>query len=218
MLVTDEGEDYPYLVSQVEATFSENQADELLSYLETLPGTTAWKKPAYKPIKGHAGPGAMAKYFLGKKVACTGWGVGGGVWSEYVVKSVKGGVLALNKSLSLEQGAMSIINPITASAFIDIAKKGGHKAILLTAAASSLGKMVNNLGRSEGIQIINIVRRDQQVDLLKAKSADIVLNSNEAGFEQQTAALTVSFAKRKSVKCQSYSPSAKFHALMTRRD
>lgn len=132
-----------------------------------------------------AGPGAIASYFLGKKVACTGWGTGGGVWSEYVAKSVKGGVLPLNKSLSLEQGAMSFINPLTASAFLDISKKEGHKSILLTAAASSLGKMVNRLGRKEGIQVVNVVRRDAQVDLLQAQGADIVLNSNEAGFEQQ---------------------------------
>ncbi len=72
-----------------------------------------------------AGAGVMASYFLGKKVACAGWGTGGGVWSEYVVKSVKGGVLPLQKSLSLEQGAMSIINPLTASAFIDISIRGG---------------------------------------------------------------------------------------------
>jgi NADPH:quinone reductase-like Zn-dependent oxidoreductase len=132
-----------------------------------------------------AGPGVMASYFLGKKVACSGWGTGGGVWSEYIVKSVKGGVLPLNKSLSLEQGAMSLINPLTASAFVDISKKAGHKAILLTAAASSLGQMVNRLGRNEGIQIVNVVRRDAQVDLLKAQGAKIVLNSSEAGFEQQ---------------------------------
>ena len=131
------------------------------------------------------GPGMMASYFNGKRVACAGWGTGGGVWSEYVVKSVKGGVLPLNKSVSLEQGARSIINPQTASAFIAIAKKGGHKAIALTAAASSLGQMVNKLGRSEGVQIINVVRREAQVGLLKAQGAEIVLNSSEAGFEQE---------------------------------
>ena len=161
------------------------------SDLATLKGHYGFKDPTPIVPGGEgagevvaAGPGVMANYFLGKKVACAGWGVGGGVWSEYVVKSVKGGILPLNKSLSLKQGAMSMINPITASAFIDISKKGGHKAIVLTAAASSLGKMVNNLGRNEGIQIINIVRREQQVDLLKAQGADIVLNSNAAGFEQ----------------------------------
>ena len=132
-----------------------------------------------------AGPGVMASYFNGKRVACAGWGKGGGVWSEYVVKSIKGGVLPLNKSLRLEQGAMSIINPLTASAFIAIAKEGGHGSIAMTAAASSLGQKVNRLGRNEGIKIVNIVRRNAQVELLKAQGADIVLNSTDERFEQQ---------------------------------
>ena len=52
-------EDYPYLISQVEETFNERQADQLVAYLEALEGITAWKEPAYKPIKGHAGAGAI---------------------------------------------------------------------------------------------------------------------------------------------------------------
>ncbi len=162
------------------------------SDLATLVGYYGFKNPTPLVPGGEgsgevvsAGPGLMSRYFLGKRVACSGWGIGGGVWSEYVVKSAKGGVLPLTKTLSLEQGAMSLINPLTASAFIDISRKGGHKAILLTAAASSLSKMVNRLAKKDGIQVVNIVRRPAQVDLLKALGADIVLNSNEVGFEQQ---------------------------------
>lgn len=162
------------------------------SDLATLIGYYGFKNPTPIVPGGEAsgkvvaaGPGIMASYFLGKRVVCSGWGIGGGVWSEYVVKSVKGGVLPLKKSLSLEQGAMSIINPLTATAFIDIAKTKRHKSILLTAAASTLGRMVNRLGRHEGIQIINIVRRETHVELLKAEGADLVLNSNQAGFDQQ---------------------------------
>jgi NADPH:quinone reductase-like Zn-dependent oxidoreductase len=59
----------------------------------------------------------MGRYFLGKRVACLNQGMGGGgLWAEYMVASVKGGVLPLNKEVSLEQGAMSIINPLTAVA------------------------------------------------------------------------------------------------------
>lgn len=54
-----DNEDYPYLLSQVEETFTEKQADQLIAFLETLEDTTAWKEPAHKPIKGHAGAGAM---------------------------------------------------------------------------------------------------------------------------------------------------------------
>jgi len=131
------------------------------------------------------GPGMAGRYFLGKRVACLSQGKGGGTWAEYVVTSAMGGALPLHQSVSLEQGAMSIINPLTASAFLEIAKKGGHKAIVLTAAASSLGQMVNRLGRSEGVQVISVVRRDAQVEWLKEQGATIVLNSSEADFEQQ---------------------------------
>lgn len=131
------------------------------------------------------GPGMAGRYFLGKRVACLSQGNGSGMWAEYVVTSAKGGALPLHESVGLEQGAVSIINPLTASAFLDIAKKGGHKAVVLTAAASSLGQMVNRLGRTEGIEIINVVRREAQVDLLKVQGASVVLNSSEPDFDQR---------------------------------
>lgn len=131
------------------------------------------------------GPGAMGGYFLGKRVACLSDGERDGIWAEYVVASTQGGAFPLNKSVSLEQGAMSVINPLTASAFLEITKKGKHEAIVLTAAASALGQMVNRLCRSEGIQAINVVRRDAQVELLKAQDATVVLNSNDTDFDGQ---------------------------------
>lgn len=131
------------------------------------------------------GPGPMGRYFLGKRVACLNQGKGGGMWAEYMVTSTKGGALPLAKSVSLEQGAMSIINPLTAVAFLEIKKEEEHKAIVLTAAASTLGQMVNRLARSEGVQVINVVRRDAQVELLKEQGAAIVLNSSDANFDQQ---------------------------------
>ena len=94
------------------------------------------------------GPGSMGRYFLGKRVACLSNGERDGTWAEYVVASTKGGAFPLNKSVSLEQGAMSVINPLTASAFLEITNDGEHKAIVLTAAASALGQMVNRLGLS----------------------------------------------------------------------
>ena len=42
--------------------------------------------------------------------------------------------------MSLEQGAMSAVNPLTAIAFLEIVKEGGHKAIVQTAADGALGQ------------------------------------------------------------------------------
>ncbi len=130
------------------------------------------------------GAGMMGRYLNGKRVACISQDKGDGVWAEYLVTTANY-ALPLDQSVSLEQGAMSAVNPLTAIAFMEIVKKGGHKAIVHTAAASALGQMINRLGQSEGIQIINIVRRKEQVELLKQQGATIVLNSSEASFDQE---------------------------------
>ncbi len=130
------------------------------------------------------GPGAMGRYFQGARVACLWDGKRDGTWAQYMLASTKGGVLPLTESVSLEQGATSAINPLTATAFIEIAKKGGHDAIVLTAAASSLGRMINRLALHEGIEVINVVRRDAQTELLREEGASTVLNSTDSGFDE----------------------------------
>ncbi len=56
------------------------------------------------------------------------------------------------------------INPVTACGFIDICLKRGDKVMIQDAACSSLGKMVVRLAEKNGIQTINIVRREEQVE------------------------------------------------------
>jgi NADPH:quinone reductase-like Zn-dependent oxidoreductase len=65
----------------------------------------------------------MGRYLQGKRVACISQDKGDGVWAEYMVTST-GYALPLDQSVSLEQGAMSADNPLTAIAFMEIAKKG----------------------------------------------------------------------------------------------
>jgi len=162
------------------------------SDLATLGGYYGFKNPTPLIPGGEgsgvvvaAGPGMMGRYFLGKRVACLNQNEGTGMWAEYAVRGVKGGVLPLRDEVSLEQGAMSIINPLTACAFLEIAQKGGHEAIVLTAAASSLGQKVNRLARSNGIQVVNIVRSESDAAVLKEQGAPIVLNSTDVDFDQQ---------------------------------
>ncbi len=68
--------------------------------------------------------------------------------------------LILSQEISLEQGSMSFVNPLTALAMLDKTKSGKHQAIIHTAAASSLGRMLNRIFIPEGIPIINVVRRE----------------------------------------------------------
>lgn len=76
------------------------------------------------------------------------------------------------------------MNPLTALAMLEKTKEGGHKAIIHTAAASSLGRMLNRLFIPEGIPIINVVRRDEQAEILKNEGAKYILNSTDSNFEE----------------------------------
>jgi NADPH:quinone reductase-like Zn-dependent oxidoreductase len=87
--------------------------------------------------------------------------------------------------VDLDQGAMSIVNPLTAMAFLELAREGQHETILQTAAASALGQMVNRLFERQGFQVINVVRREAQVELLKGEGARVILNSSDPQFDQQ---------------------------------
>ncbi len=160
------------------------------SDLAFLDGNYGFKKktPTVPGFEGSGtvvavGSGIMGRYLMGKRVACIS-GKGDGVWAEYMVTDATL-ALPLASSVSLEQGAMSAVNPLTAMAFLDITKKSGHKTIVQTAAASALGQMVNRIFQNSGIQVINIVRRDEQVDFLKKAGAEIVLNSTNADFAKE---------------------------------
>lgn len=56
-----ENEEYPYIKSQVAETFTEEQADQLIAWLEEIKdGVKAWKDPALKPGGEGMGVGAIA--------------------------------------------------------------------------------------------------------------------------------------------------------------
>jgi NADPH:quinone reductase-like Zn-dependent oxidoreductase len=82
---------------------------------------------------------------------------------------------------------MSVVNPLTALAFLELAQQGGHTALVQTAAASALGQMVIRLCQRAGITVINIVRRAAQVAMLQEQGAAVVLDSSAADFQAQLA-------------------------------
>lgn len=128
--------------------------------------------------------GLMGRYLAGKRVACVTQQTGDGLWAEYTTTTVNY-ALPLDDAVSMEQGAMSVVNPLTAVALIDLAKKAGHKTVINTAAASALGLMIHRLGQQEGVEVVGIVRRPEQVVDLKQQGVTHVLNSSHPDFNQQ---------------------------------
>ncbi len=130
------------------------------------------------------GSGLLARWLKGKRVACVTQDEGDGVWAEYALIA-SNRALPLAQSISTEQGAMSAVNPLSAVAMIDIARSRRQRSIINTAAASALGQMLNRLGKSEGVEIINIVRRAEQVAALKQQGIQHVLNSSDDDYLEQ---------------------------------
>jgi len=133
-----------------------------------------------------AGKGLMPRMLLGRRVACAAADVRirGGTWAEYLATSAQYAV-PLAGSVDLEQAAMLLVNPLTTWALVEIARRGKHAAVVQTAAASALGRMIARLGQRFTLPVINIVRRQEQVDDLRSMGAEHVLVSNEAGFDRQ---------------------------------
>ncbi|MEM6429316.1 MAG: zinc-binding dehydrogenase, partial [Deinococcota bacterium] len=135
-----------------------------------------------------AGSPLLERLYVGRKVACGGTGAGDGTWAEYLLTSPFGCVPLRN--VSLEDGATMLVNPLTVYLMLRGAKREGHKAVIHTAAASSLGKMLISRAKALGLPIINIVRRDAQVTMLRELGADYVLNSSDANFVTQLETLS----------------------------
>jgi NADPH2:quinone reductase len=131
-----------------------------------------------------AGGGMMAGLLKGKRVACHAGDpkIAGGTWAEYLVTHASAAV-HLRKEVDMEQGATMLVNPMTAWALVEAAREGSHPAIVQTAAASAIGRMILRLARKFSIPVINVVRRAEQVELLRGMSAEHVLNSSDADFD-----------------------------------
>ncbi|MGZ6190885.1 MAG: zinc-binding dehydrogenase [Vulcanimicrobiaceae bacterium] len=133
-----------------------------------------------------AGRGILPQLLKGRRVACTvaDANIASGTWAEYTVTSAQLCVPLL-KQVDMDQAATMLVNPLMAWALIDEARRGRHRAVVQTAAAGALGKMVIRLARRFSIPVINVVRRADQVDLLREIGAEHVLDSSAPDFDAE---------------------------------
>ncbi|MEO1027859.1 MAG: zinc-binding dehydrogenase, partial [Pseudomonadota bacterium] len=107
--------------------------------------------------------------------------MGGGMYGQYrAVDAMM--ALPLQEGHTAKDGASSFVNPLTALSFIETMRMEDHTAIVHTAAASNLGQMLVKICQADGVDLVNIVRRQEQVDLLKGIGAKYVVNSSSDSF------------------------------------
>jgi NADPH2:quinone reductase len=129
-----------------------------------------------------AGTSPAARALIGKTVAI----LGGATYAQY--RSIRADqCLVLPPGVTPAQGASCFVNPLTVLGMIGTMRMEGHTALVHTAAASNLGQMLVKACKAEGIPLVNIVRRDEHVALLKGIGAVHVLNSTSPTFRDDLA-------------------------------
>ena len=124
-----------------------------------------------------AGSDEHAQSLIGKTVAI----LGGATYSQYrAIKARQ--CLVLPEETSPAEGASCFVNPLTALGMVETMRMEGHSALVHTAAASNLGQMLQKICLADDIELVNIVRRQEQEDLLRSIGATQVCNSSSPGF------------------------------------
>jgi NADPH2:quinone reductase len=124
-----------------------------------------------------AGSSDAAQALLGKTVAT----FGGAMYSQYRCIKVAQ-CLVLPDGTTPAEGASCFVNPLTALGMVETMRREGHTALVHTAAASNLGQMLNRICIEDKVGLVNIVRTQQQEDLLRSIGAKHVCNSTAPTF------------------------------------
>ncbi|HXD55721.1 MAG TPA: zinc-binding dehydrogenase [Solirubrobacteraceae bacterium] len=122
-----------------------------------------------------AGPDAAA--MIGRRVAM----FGGSMWGDYRVADAAA-VVELPDDVSVAEGAALFINPLTALSMVETMRAEGHTALIHTAAASNLGQMLVRICAADGVDLVNVVRRPEQAEVLRELGAVHVVDSSQPDF------------------------------------
>lgn len=113
-----------------------------------------------------------------------------GCWAEYIIAEANL-CLPLEGNTSYQQGACCFVNPLTVLGFLDICEEENYRSVIHTAAASALGRMLVRHCLNKNVQVINIVRREEQEEILRKEGAKYILNQNDPEFHEKLKKLCI---------------------------
>ncbi len=151
-------------------------------YVPELPGEIGGSEAVGKVVAVGEG---VDDALIGQRIS-----VGGvhGSWAEYFVAPAAT-LVPLPAEIADEAAAQLIAMPFSAIALLDSLKVGEGEWLVQTAANGAVGKIMVSLAKARGLKLLNLVRRAEAVDELKALGAEHVLCTSEAGWLEQAKAL-----------------------------
>lgn len=132
--------------------------------------------------------GQGAEPLLGKRVSFVAVKGAGGLWADFALADAQAAA-PVPDTLRDEDAAALFVNPLTAIGMVAITTAAESGSVVITAAASQLGKLMIGLARDKGLRTIAVIRRADQAAALRALGADHVLVSSEPSFAADAATL-----------------------------
>ena len=171
--------------ADLDSISSQGSGDNTVTSMGIHPGLMQSMKPRIdKSMKvGNEGGGVIvdagknAKDLIGKTVGVAG----GAMYSQYRCLPAMS-CLVMNEGTTSAEAASSFVNPLTALGFTETMKLENHSALVHTAAASNLGQMLVKICLADDIPLVNIVRKEEHVELLKNLGAKYICNTSDENF------------------------------------
>ena len=171
--------------ADLDSISSQGSGDDTVTTMGIHPGLMQSMKPRIdKSMKvGNEGGGVIvdagknAKDLIGKTVGVAG----GAMYSQYRCLPAMS-CLVMNEGTTSAEAASSFVNPLTALGFTETMKLENHTALVHTAAASNLGQMLVKICLADDIPLVNIVRKEEHVELLKNLGAKYICNTSDDNF------------------------------------
>ncbi len=171
--------------ADIDSISTSGAGDEKVTTMGIHPGLMQSMKPRLdKSMQvGNEGGGVIidagknVKDLIGKTVGVAG----GAMYSQYRCLPASS-CLVMNEGTTSVEAASSFVNPLTALGFTETMKLENHSALVHTAAASNLGQMLVKICLADDIPLINIVRKQEHVDLLKNLGAKFICNTSDNDF------------------------------------
>jgi NADPH:quinone reductase-like Zn-dependent oxidoreductase len=116
-----------------------------------------------------------------------------GTWADKINIS-SNSFRVVPKEIPFEIACQLSLNLLTAYALLELSNLKAKQWVLLTAASSSVGKLVIQLAKERKINVMALVRKDEYKAALVTLGADVVLNSETENIEQRVTNLTQSGA------------------------
>ena len=135
---------------------------------------------------GNEGGGVVVKAgskdledLIGKTVGVAG----GSMYSQYRCVNAAS-CFVMHDGVTSAESASCFVNPLTALGMVETMRLENHSALVHTAAASNLGQMLIKICLDEDVPLVNIVRKEEHVDMLNSLGAKFVCNSSKETFMQ----------------------------------